>query len=462
MTSAPGHDASVASEARPQHRIDLPGGSWWQLSWQPDAGTFEAVHLVVDRYEREQTLAWHGLEPGEITSVDELDAIVAVPIPPAITAALAAEALHQPSTLGTVEPPAPADNRLGSGDPREWQDELTAWQARLESWEESLQSQGLEPRWSLPAAPATHVLRSILHEPAFSTADVEEFARGLNLDPDLTERLITGRSRELDLDEAAAICEGLHCSPYAVWGAEVASTILHAYGPDRWPSYIEPLNGSRHVDADDGFMRRRLDALAAEAVRPITSLDGVGGPMTTAGDRDEPATTVEATCFCRTAVLALDQHGNLCTVTDSGGPVEPAVEYHFRFQQLDDPRPLAVPLHPEGFAGSPPIGQDTHPVLAAAAQQLRDTSQALDVDLVRFVDPGSGDETWLGWDPEVASWQTWDDPRRYYPGDPADVLDPAGFDTSISSRDLELAPSDLDRGPVEVEDFGSHDLGFDA
>jgi hypothetical protein len=45
---------------------------------------------------------------------------------------------------------------------------------------------------------------------------------------------------------------------------------------------------------------------------------------------------------------------------------------------------------------------------------------------VRFVDQ-AGDQEWLGWNPDTGTWEAWDDPRADYPGDPTDVLDPAGF-----------------------------------
>jgi hypothetical protein len=69
---------------------------------------------------------------------------------------------------------------------------------------------------------------------------------------------------------------------------------------------------------------------------------------------------------------------------------------------------------------------------------------AVGQDLVRMVDPSTGAEQWLGWDTDAKSWQTWDDPRRYYPGDPAEVLSTAETQADQLRLDALTSPSALD------------------
>jgi hypothetical protein len=57
----------------------------------------------------------------------------------------------------------------------------------------------------------------------------------------LKGRVMDGTITEVDLDHVQRLCEGLHCTPYDFWGAEAGRSIVHAYGPELWPRYIEPL-----------------------------------------------------------------------------------------------------------------------------------------------------------------------------------------------------------------------------
>jgi len=53
--------------------------------------------------------------------------------------------------------------------------------------------------------------------------------------------VVAGTVAEVAVDHVAQVCEGLHCTPYDLWGSAGARSIAHAYGPDDWPVDTEPL-----------------------------------------------------------------------------------------------------------------------------------------------------------------------------------------------------------------------------
>ncbi|MGH9186194.1 MAG: hypothetical protein ACRD0U_10340, partial [Acidimicrobiales bacterium] len=417
-------------------------GSDLRVSWIPDTGEL----YVTDRDESYVRLlavvpSRHDLD----TALAGWAVVGASPDPPLVWIELRAvewvknHALggdHFPSPAGVVATSrsAPAMSDHGEVDPShlaDWENQLRGWEARLTAWAQSLYAQaGTEPRWSLPAEPATETLRALLAEPAFATTDIEEFARGFDLDPKLAERLITGRIADLDMDQIAQLCQGLHCSPYDLWGSELARSILHAYGPERWPRHIEPLDEGRQLGDSNEFTMRRLDVHAAELAGPLATV-AAAWPTDDISGANDPSTetTVHATCYRRAGVLALGGDGQMTVVVNTAAPPEDTVEYHFSFRQMSEARPLTVEVDPTEFATGPLPSCDVIPQLAEAADQLRGREWMADVELIRFHDPGTGADQWLGWDTEVGSWQTWDDPRRYYPGDPGDVLDAGVFRT---------------------------------
>ncbi len=292
-------------------------------------------------------------------------------------------------------------------------------------------------RWTLPAAPVTHVLRQLIGEPGFDTSEVETFARGLGLEPRVADDLLTGRLQEVTIDQVAAVCEGLHCSPYDLWGTELARTVLHTYGPERWPRYIEPLDQpDDDASVDHTFLRRRLDQRATEIVKPVLRLvNSATTPFAPAESLE-----VEATAYRRTAVLAWTSADGVSVVSGEAAP-DSTAEYHFSFRQTTEPVRMTASTSAEEFAASPLPGFDTVPALQSLASALQERQGVEGVDLLRFVDQRTGAEQWLGWDPSVEQWQSWDDPRRYYPGDPTDVLDPGDFGP---------ATKDLDPEPLEI------------
>jgi hypothetical protein len=439
-------DPTLSPSPIHRYRVDVEGGSWWQLAWLPEVGSFEAVHLTVDRREMEQILVWHGADPGEVASVDQLRGLVNVLIPGHIASALAmdqASSVHGPTEERSLV---------------EREEAVLVERARLASWEARLRARDADQRWTLPAAPATATLREFLGDPAFSTSDIHEFARGFGLDASLTEQLVTGRLATLDVAQVGQLCEALRCSPYDMWGPDLARSILHAYGPERWPASIEPLN-ERAPTVEHDFMRRRLEARAAEMAEPMIA---IGRALTAADSTDESADVrqsrvVEATCFERTGVLALDVDGTVRIIDDPTRAPEPSVEYHFVFRQLGPPTTVDLDVAASELRDGPPPGVDVAPTLASAAAQLRSGPGPMaDTELVRFVEPETGAEQWLGWDGDADAWETWDDPRRYYPGNPADVLD-TGDGQTVDDFRLEIPEP-----PTQAEDLPCGCVLFDT
>jgi DNA-binding Xre family transcriptional regulator len=72
--------------------------------------------------------------------------------------------------------------------------------------------------------------------------DLPTVARGIGLDPDWAQRVLDGDVIEVDVAHVQQLCEGLQCTPYDLFGAEAARSIAHVYGPELWPSAIEPLD----------------------------------------------------------------------------------------------------------------------------------------------------------------------------------------------------------------------------
>jgi hypothetical protein len=147
--------------------------------------------------------------------------------------------------------------------------------------------------------------------------------------------------------------------------------------------------------------------------------------------------------------------------------------------------PIRVVVTPAELASGPLPGFDSIPALGHSAEQLRREPRLSSTDLVRFIHPDTATEHWLGWDAEADSWQTWDDPRRHYPGDPGDVLDHDGFtdhvpaNASASVNTLEKGAATTrsgdrhhhisigpecgrDVGPIDWADVDSYDDALDA
>lgn len=137
-----------------------------------------------------------------------------------------------------AERSAALDAREAALDAREH--DLDRRELRTGTWEASLrQARGvIEPRWTLPAEPVKLQIDALLVQ---TKDDLATVARGINVEPEWAAGVMDGTITEVDLDHVQRLCEGLHCTPYDFWNAESGRSIAHAYGPELWPRYIEPL-----------------------------------------------------------------------------------------------------------------------------------------------------------------------------------------------------------------------------
>jgi hypothetical protein len=453
-TDSIGSHVRVLTRDESRDQIDGMLAGWGEVG----AGGDPQMSWVTSRIEEWRQL-WVDLLPGGDASVVGADVDLAT----------------EPSP---TTPPSSTDAELARL--RAWEADLNAWQQRLTHQAQELAAGTLVGhRWTLPAGPAARAVNDLMSDAAFSTAEVEEFARGCNLDPQLAERLFRSPSGELNVEQIAQVCEALHCSPYDLWGRELGRSILHAYGPERWPRHIEPLDERLDAGPDNHFIRRRLDARAAGMAGPLTTALAENDNSQSSTDQSAPRTTIDVTCYRRTGIVAVGADGRVEDVSDETLEADATVDYHFRFRQMTESLPVDLPLSASEFATGPLPGFDAMPVLVDAASRIRDQSWLADTELVRFTDPGTGTDHWLGWDADAGAWQTWDDPRRYYPNDPNDVLDPGVFTTPQTTTtegasmilsgderypdEVMFGPyADWDRGPIDPGDDEAYDDALDA
>jgi hypothetical protein len=263
----------------------------------------------------------------------------------------------------------------------------------------------------LPADPVVAVLAE--YQDDFGDPEVATFARGLNLDSRLVEGLLDGRIQTLGVPEIASVCEALYASPYDLWPPDEARTILGVYGPERWPTTILPLaEPPMRPDPDDEFLARRLQQRADELIArlPAPAVDR------TSPDAAKLRVPVSVRGYAITGMLGIDPSGHITPVSPTVAG-DRAVGYHFQLE-----RHVTVPtweVTATEVAAGPPEAASVQPGLAQVADGLR-ASSAEPVDAVCFASP-DGATAWIGWDPQVAEWATWDDPRVHFPG-PDDMV----------------------------------------
>lgn len=351
-------------------------------------------------------------------------------------------------------------------------DELAVWQERLTRWEAQrierspegirdlarlgLLEPGLVELQHLPhpaaieleAEPVRETLQRFLDDPLWESGP-EVMARGFGLDEELVTDILDGRTTSLDLEQIRAVCEGLKCSPYDMWGPEGGRAILDVYPPDQWPRYIESLDDTdsssiRPIAPADEFVARRLAQLAPVDLREL--------------EHDRLATVpLVITPYVTKGVLALDRRsGRMDWVEDTSASADPAAEYHLAFAQLTRPRAASLLLPDGHLPDAAPPGHDAPPALAEEADQVR--AEHPNATLVRFTSE-QGDEHWVGLDPQTGTWATWDHPGEHFPGPSAVVLDAGSFPEPTT-----MLPADplleIVREPA-IESFGSLSVGID-
>lgn len=274
----------------------------------------------------------------------------------------------------------------------------------------------------LPAEPVVGVLAG--YKVDFGESDTGMLARGLGLDEQLVDGLFAGRVTTLDIEQIAGVCEGLMASPYDLWHPDEARTILHAYGPERWPRTIFPLDHPepRMPRPSDDFVTRRLDQQVGELLERGINRLAEREHEARLRLADDGSAKVEVTAYAITGLLAVYTDGNI-SVPSPSNIADPSVEYHFQFSERDaspgDPDEPTIRLSSSDVAAGPPAGASVHPRLAAAAEALR-IGHGRRADMVRFRSP-DGQEAWVGWDPDDQTWDAWDDPRSHFPG-PGEML----------------------------------------
>jgi hypothetical protein len=126
--------------------------------------------------------------------------------------------------------------------------ELADWERRLDQRERQLDKRaaalddayGTEPAWTAPAEPIRCQFEWYLHVVGDPP---ERLAKGLDLEPEWVNGVLGGLITEVDLDHISRLCESLHCNPYDLWGSHVGRSLLHAYGPELWPTDTQALTG---------------------------------------------------------------------------------------------------------------------------------------------------------------------------------------------------------------------------
>lgn len=172
--------------------------------------------------------------------------------------------------MGTDAAPVAEQGTERSDELEAWAEELTRREEALDAWESALRAEVQhETRPTLPAAPVASAVRHLQATGEFER-DLDRCATGLGLEPQLLAGVLDGSVREVDLVTIRTLCEGLHCSPYDLWGVANGRRILHAYGPEHWPSYIEPL-ADRGPDLT--FISRRVEQQSAELLRALSTED---------------------------------------------------------------------------------------------------------------------------------------------------------------------------------------------
>src|SRR5918994_1351035 len=341
-----------------RYRIDLADSTWWELGWDKPLGTFFATRLAdPDDDLGHKVVEDHGNGLSAISNLDRLAETIGRPIPPNIAQELAADAAAHPFTSVPrsmpeadmlVITPNPTDGSARQTELARWEARLRAQEHQLEAWAASLAAQNaVEPLWTLPTAPVVTALRNLQTDMA-GDSDLATFATGLGLDSRLVEDLRANQlPAELDIDQIGQVCNALRCSPYDLWGPDLAQRTLHAYGPERWPSHIEPLADGRDLPSPaDEFLARRLEAHAEAQVTHASPAPPV---ETNAPEPDDKPPRVLAVCYRREGLLAQEPSGAIREV-DPGSDTSPDVEaYHFKFRQVMEPRDEYL-----GGVGRPP------------------------------------------------------------------------------------------------------------
>lgn len=286
--------------------------------------------------------------------------------------------------------------------------ELAAWEERLRAREVDLD--GREQPGEvvlLPAAPVRGVLLHLLEDRRVGGMDADELASGLGLDRELVVATLAGERQSLGVPEIKAVCEALHASPFDLWSPDEARRTLGAYGPEQWPRYIEPIDDLYEPPPSE-FVTRRV----AQQAGGLVDLASRAGQLSS-------QLPVVVTPYRQVGVLSVDG-GRVEAVADPHAAASPRTDYFFTFDQLGRPMDVDVQVDGGALPSVAPAGLDAPPALTEVARRLQEWTPG--VSMVRFTDPASGDEHWVGRDPSAGTWTSWDDPASGFPGARHEVL----------------------------------------
>jgi hypothetical protein len=255
-----------------RYRIDREDGTWWELGWDRPLGTYYAQRYGPQPQPGDDSpLDWKGTGFGELPDLPSLEEATGVRLPHAAAVDLAIDRAWlpnrgRPAFLDFAEewsaredagPDFDADDpeacREAALDLRRREldrraEELTRRERQLASQADALRGlDPVEPRWSLPVEP---VIRLVGAQQRATGDDLRAVATGFALDSDWVLGVMAGDVTEVDLPHVQQICEGVHCSPYDLWGEDDARTVLHAFPPELWPRHIEPLQDDFDIHTD--------------------------------------------------------------------------------------------------------------------------------------------------------------------------------------------------------------------
>jgi hypothetical protein len=229
------------------HRVGWVEGTGELYDVGP-SGAVDVVGIVDDVASLQRVLqGCQAAEPGHpsLSDLRQVTRIIEL-----ISEARDLDALAAPSIPDLVHTDAMTVTEEGLGERARF---LSTWERDLQRRERAVAAnlqanQIAVPAWSLPAGPVAAALRAVQEG---TGDDLTMVARGFDVDPDWAEAVVEGRVVEVDIPRVQQLCEALHCSPYDLWGKDDAQRILHAYGPELWPRFIEPLAAQDPVFPDD-------------------------------------------------------------------------------------------------------------------------------------------------------------------------------------------------------------------
>jgi hypothetical protein len=404
-------------------------GSWWVVGWDPELGSFFAQHLVRSEFGREErVLEDLGRLAEEIPTVDVLSEVIGRDLPGPVVAALLddAAALGRRDVVADLPWELRYASRLHTDGALRYEE---GWSPSMARIAQLYRDRGVQRLDALPAHPVVEAIGWLWEAAGSPSPDATGFAVRLGLEVSTAEALMSGEVRTLDGPGIGQVCEALRCSPYDLWGVDLAQAALHLYPPEHWPRQIEPLDALRTAPATPGEAQLRLWQFVEEQALRELRHDPVAPP------RDQwLAGSWSVTAYRRVGLLERTLEGRVRRLEDGDLPADVTADYHLVFQAVGDPLQVADLQRGEPLSVAPATaGWDVDPMLTAVADRLRrpmtSPKASLDpqeaVELVRFTPPSST-EVWLGWVPEGAVWELVHDPRALYPGAPGDVVDPGG------------------------------------